>query len=89
MALADRWLPQLTNTDIPMRTARNKEKHYLDHQPFPKDFSEPKTKDKRIQKRTKWDTTFNATYVFLPIIFKDGVPQIEWLDEWKIEDYEN
>lgn len=89
VALADRWLPQLTNTDIPMRTARNKEKHYLDHQPFPKDFSEPKTKDKRNQKRTKWDTTFNATYVFLPIIFKDGVPQIEWLDEWKIEDYEN
>lgn len=89
VALADRWLPELTDTDIPIRTAKNKEKHYVNHQPFPKDFSEPKTRDKRNLRRTKWDVTFNATYVFLPITFKDGVPQIEWLDEWKIEDYEN
>lgn len=88
VALADRWLPQLTGTDIPIRTAKNKEKQYVGHKPFPRDFNQPKTKDKRKQTRTKWDTTVHATYVFLPIVFKDGVPQIEWLDEWRIEDYE-
>ena len=29
-----------------------------------------------------------ATYVFLPIVVKDGIPMIEWKDEWKLENYE-
>ena len=37
--------------------------------------------------RTDWDVTYNSTYVFLPIVFKGGKPQIEWRDEWRIEDY--
>lgn len=31
---------------------------------------------------------YKATYVFLPIVVKDGIPMIEWKDEWKLEDYE-
>lgn len=32
--------------------------------------------------------SYKATYVFLPIVVKDGVPMIEWKDEWRIEDYD-
>ncbi len=31
---------------------------------------------------------YKATYVFLPIVVKDGIPMIEWKDEWKLENYE-
>ncbi len=35
------------------------------------------------------DNTSEADYVFLPIKFKkDGTPYIEWLREWKVEDFE-
>jgi hypothetical protein len=27
-----------------------------------------------------------ADYVWLPVRFVDGVPKIEWLDEWTIEE---
>ena len=69
--------------------AKDKIRHYLNHKPFPQDFSEPKTKDKRYKKRSKWDATSHATYVWLPVIFdKDGTPRIEWKDEWRLEDYD-
>ena len=63
------------------------EVQYKDHQPFEKDFSTPTPKDKSNEVRTDWDVTYNSTYVFLPIVFKGGKPQIEWRDEWRIEDY--
>lgn len=28
-----------------------------------------------------------ATYVWLPIKFVDGIPKLEWRDEWRLEDY--
>ena len=35
------------------------------------------------------ENTSEATYVWLPIKFDDkGIPYIEWLDEWKIDDFE-
>ena len=35
------------------------------------------------------DNTSLATYVWLPVKFDgDGTPYIEWLDEWRIEDYD-
>lgn len=87
VAVADRWMPQLANTFEPAAEAERMIPKYKDHKPFPKDFSTPKPKDKRNEVRTTWDVTYNARYVFLPIVFKDGVPQIEWKDEWRIEDY--
>lgn len=89
VALADRWMPQLEGTDIPIRVAKDKVKHYLNHKPFPQDFSEPQTKDKRDKKRTKWDATSHATYVWLPVVFdENGTPRLEWKDEWRLEDYD-
>lgn len=88
VAVADRWMPQLANTMEPAAEAKRMIKKYRNHQPFPQDFSEPKSKDKRNEVRTTWDVTYNGTYVFLPIVFKNGKPQIEWKEEWRIEDYE-
>ena len=88
VALADRWLPQYWQTDVPRRTMKNKEQAYLNHKPFERDFSTPQVKDKTGMKRTKWDTTDDARYVFLPIVFDSlGKPTIEWHDEWRIEEF--
>ena len=88
VAVADRWMPQLSDTDEPRREAERMVPRYAEHQPFDRDFSTPRPKDKRHEVRTDWDVTYNATYVFLPISFScDGMPEIEWKDEWRIEDY--
>ena len=89
VALADRWLPNLVGTDIPVRIARDYERRYGEHQPFERDFSVPQTKDKTGMKRGKWDTTVDSRYVFLPVVFDaNGKPTIEWKDEWRLEDYD-
>ena len=36
----------------------------------------------------KYENTSIANYVWLPITFKDGKPEIHWHDEWRIEDFE-
>ena len=88
IALADRWMPHLYGTDIPKRTLKNKEKAYLNHKPFDRDYSTPQVKDKTGVKRNKWDTTEDARYVFLPITFDEqGKPTLIWQDEWRLEDY--
>ena len=84
VAVADRWMPQITNTTEPAEEVKRSIPKYKNHQPFPQDFSDPKPKDKREKVRTTWDVTYNSTYVFLPIVFKDGKPQIEWKDEWTL-----
>ena len=87
VAVADRWMPQITDTDEATQEARRMIPKYKNHKPFPKDFTEPKAKDKRNEVRTNWDVTYNATYTFLPVVFKNGKPQIEWREEWRVEDY--
>lgn len=87
VAVADRWMPQLADTYEPAEEAKRMIPKYKDHEPFPKDFETPKPKDKRNEVRTTWDVTYNGTYVFLPIVFKDGVPNVEWKEEWRVEDY--
>ena len=89
VALADRWLPQMANSDISMRTVKSYAERYKEHKPFDRDFTTPKTKDKTDKRRGKWDTTVDARYVFLPVTFSDeGKPTIEWKDEWRVEDYD-
>jgi hypothetical protein len=34
------------------------------------------------------ERTFQADYVWLPIIFDGDMPTVEWHDEWRIEDYD-
>jgi len=86
IAVADRWMPQITNTSEPAEEVKRMIPKYKNHKPFPKDFTAPQPKDKRDKVRTTWDVTYNATYTFLPIIFKKGKPQIEWKEEWRIDD---
>ena len=87
IALADRWLPQFANSDVSVRTVKAYAERYKDHKPFERDFSTPQTKDKTGMKRTKWDTTQDARYVFLPVSFDEqGKPTIEWRDEWKLSE---
>lgn len=87
VAVADRWMPQIVGTDEAAKEFEKNKILYRDYQPNERDFSEIVVKDKRHLVRTDWDVTYNATYVFLPIVFKNGKPQIEWKDEWRIEDY--
>jgi hypothetical protein len=84
IAVADRWMPQLTNTAEPMAEAKRMISKYKNHKPFDRDFSMPHPKDKRNETRTGWDITYNGTYVFLPIKFVKGKPRIDWTDEWKL-----
>lgn len=88
VALADRWLPQVNNTDIPMREAASKVKSYANHLPNPKDFSTPEVKNRLYSLIGTSHDVYDATYVFLPIVFKEGIPTIEWKEEWRLEDYE-
>ena len=89
VALADRWLPQLTGTDIPKRTVKSYAERYREHKPFDRDFSTPGVKDKTEMKRNKWDTTQDSRYIFLPVTFDaDGKPTLEWRDEWRLEDFD-
>lgn len=90
VAVADRWEPEYCGTDRPQQEQENTNKYFLTHKPnpMPRDFSEITIKDKRSWKRSKNDATYKSTYVFLPIIFKNGKPEIEWRDEWRIEDYQ-
>jgi hypothetical protein len=63
-------------------------KQFDGHQPNPLDFSEVKLPDRTNIKRSGLDATSNATYVWLPVTWENGVPKIYWKDEWKLEDYE-
>lgn len=83
VAVADRWMPQIANSDVAAKEVERMVSAYANHEPFPVDFSTPKPKDKRNEVRTNWDVTYNGTYVFLPIDFSGDYPIIHWKDEWK------
>ena len=34
------------------------------------------------------NNTCVADYVWLPVLFRDGKPEIRWFDEWRIEDFD-
>lgn len=89
VALADRWEPQTTGTDIPRKTAIAKEKPYRNHQPVPQDRNrKPVVRNREFTLVGSTHDVYNATYTFLPIEFKKGMPTIAWKDEWRLEDYQ-
>lgn len=89
IALADRWLPDIANTDVPMRTWKGYETRYASHRPFERDFTTPKVKDKTGSRRGASESVSRATYVMLPVEFDaDGKPTLRWQDEWRLEDYD-
>ena len=71
-----------------MREAASKVKSYANHLPNPKDFSTPEVKNRLYSLIGTSHDVYDATYVFLPIVFKEGIPTIEWKEEWRLEDYE-
>ena len=88
VALADRWEPQTTGTDIPRKTFKSKEKAYLNHQPVPQDRSrKPVVRNREYTLVGPTHDVYNATYVFLPITFENGKPTLHWSAEWKLDDY--
>lgn len=88
VAVADRWRPEMWESEFPMKMFENQKGMWVNHQPPAKDFSTPKIKDKRNMRRFKHEVTVGSTYVFLPITFKNGMPTIQWKPDWKLEDYE-
>lgn len=89
VAVADRWQPHTNKTDIPAREYQSFLRRYKDHKPYPQDFEEPKPVDRRYTLVNENQDVYKATYVFLPVRIRDGVPVIEWYDEWRIEDFVN
>jgi hypothetical protein len=87
VALADRWKPASCGTDTPYKEWQVITKRFIGHRPAPRSYSIEKVKDLSGVKRDGWDVTCNATYVWLPITWKNGVPVIYWKDEWRLEDY--
>lgn len=88
VALADRWYPHMVGTDGPEKEKEKIRNMFKDHKPKPKDFSEVKLMDRTSEKRVDWDNTHKATYVWLPIVWENGVPNINWIDEWSLDDFE-
>ena len=87
VAMADRWEPHTFNTDIPARTYLSFLDRYKNHKPSERDFSEPRLTDRRYTLVSPSQDVYKATYVFLPIVFRDGMPLIEWKDEWTLDSY--
>ena len=90
IALADRWLPQI-GEDPRFASGRLSE---LVRGAIAKATGTPRrplSEEERgviglAAALTKVNTSVSR-YVWLPILFKDGRPTIEWRDEWRIEDF--
>lgn len=78
IALADRWL-----TDLP---DERPDIEAMFDALFTPDF-DVEAMQKTLHALTKRNTS-KARYVWLPVKFDGDMPTIEWLDEWRIEDYE-
>lgn len=81
IALADRWVPQGTDT-----------LDYNVYGPVVEMLSDPDyPRDKipmEVLASMPKENTRLADYVWLPISFESDVPRIDWKDEWRLEDYE-
>lgn len=80
IALADRWLPEQMALQ------------YSDYAPlFQKRFGPDDSERQaaaQMMAALPQENTRIANYVWLPISFEGDVPQIHWMDEWRLEDYE-
>ena len=81
IALADRWIPQGTDT-----------LDYNVYGPVVDMLSDPDfPRDKiplDVLASLPKETTCLADYVWLPISFDGEIPRIDWRDEWRLEDFE-
>lgn len=81
IAMADRWLPEYTDSLYYEECRSAFEKAY-----------DPDINDRTeiIALKAKYphEDTSVADYVWLPLRFEEGKPYIVWHDEWKLEDFE-
>lgn len=91
IALADRWLPQI-GEDPRFASGRLSE---LVRSAIAKATGTPRqplsAEERGVIGLAAALTNVNTSvsrYVWLPILFKDGRPTIEWRDEWRIEDFD-
>lgn len=82
IACADRWLPE--KMDLPYETYRRIFERLF--------HSNPDAETPPLQKEDPPDTgpdnTSIAQYVWLPLRFEGEMAYIDWLDEWRLEDYD-
>lgn len=81
IAMADRWLTDLGENIT-----------FSDIKPLAISYSDDsedvvEAKKQKIKSLSKRNMSL-ADYVWLPIVFKNDIPYIEWKDKWRIEEYE-
>ncbi|MDP4510214.1 glycoside hydrolase family protein [Nonomuraea turcica] len=81
IALADRWIPQLP-ADMPNVYDIMAAMSRGETPPIPVD-----TAEASLRSISGEDNTGTADYVWLPIRFDGDRPYIEWLNEWKPDDF--
>ncbi|RPE77807.1 MULTISPECIES: family 43 glycosylhydrolase [unclassified Frondihabitans] len=86
IALADRWLPQLPENmpnvfDSVATMASGAER------PDPATQAPTDVDMGAVMAAGRGENTAIADYVWLPIRFDGDIPEIEWLEEWRVEDY--
>jgi hypothetical protein len=87
VALADRWMPMTCGTGMYKKLEATMRKIFENHKPQERNFGEVVLKDVTKTRRNSADATRDATYVWLPITWEHGVPEIYWSDEWKLADF--
>ena len=90
IALADRWMPACDSAVIETVYSSIR-KVIKNHKVKERSFEDVEMTDRRHVKRTTGNATSDAvsdaTYVWLPIKWENGVPKVYWKDEWKLEDF--
>ena len=81
IALGDRWLPG--KMDVTYEECAAAFGSWFGEKTDPALIASYEKKDK-----SRPDATSKARYVWLPFTFKDGMPTLEWRDEWKPSDFE-
>lgn len=88
VVVADRWMPQLMEGYNSETILRQFAEQHKDNHPDELNFEGiGYYPDYTGVVRVDWDDIPNATYTFLPMQIINGMPVIEWKDEWSIEDY--
>lgn len=94
ITLGDRWLPEMMDLTYAECEAAYASWFNL---PYDKDqyasyerkYKEKKEAWEKAGKKCRPDATMMSRYVWLPVLFKDGKPVIEWRDSWKISEFED
>lgn len=89
VVVADRWMPQLMEGYNSEAILRQFAEQHKDNHPDPLNFEGiGYYPDYSGVLRVDWDDIAEASYTFLPMQIVNGMPVIEWRDEWSLEDYE-